>query len=317
MKNPFVCLKCSNHILDHTTKTVDCQDPLYKSSRRHYISCPKQFGRDNKSFVADTLSILQTQNQDTRIREIISIDSRIKHINKGLFNSEAYRKDQQLIRRRDELMHEIANEAREKKDREENSKKDTVLFLTRIGVSKETALNYSDAYNFVYRSIYNGEPLDETAISYAIEWNASELFRREKERKEAERLNNSTLDIAKLKEIYCDGHLYYLYGRSFDMDEGRELYHGYGLSGIEKYEFNNRTFAVLVYDKRLSLDTECDVHKSLHLFNEHCKVLMRRSDSLKYEPILCYHYIYLSIFFQCINEIPIIDCGVDLRRKGQ
>lgn len=317
MKNPFVCLKCSKHILDHTTKTVDCQDPLYQSSRRRHASCAKQFGEARQSLVSDTLSVLQTQNKDTRIREIVSIDSQIKHINKGLFNSEAYRKDQELIRRRDALMHEIANKARDKKNKEENSKKDTLLFLSRIGVSKETALNYSDAYNYVYSCIYNGEPLDEVAISYAIEWNASELFRREKERREVERLNNSTLDIAKLKEIYFDGHLFYLYGRTFDMDEGRELYFGYGISGIEKYELHNQTFAVLVYDVKLFEDTVCNIRSSFHLFNEHCKVLMRRSDSLKYEPIHCYHYIYLSIFFQCINEIPIIDCGVDLRRKGQ
>lgn len=307
MKNPFVCLKCSKHILDHTTKTVDCQDSLYKSSRRHYMLCPKQFGRDNKSFVADTLSILQTQNQDTRIREIISIDSQIKHINKGLFNSEAYRKDQELIRRRDALMHEIAKEAKDKKDREEISKKEAVLFLSRIGVSQETALNYFDAYNFVYSSIYNGEPFNEVAISYAIEWNTSELLRREKERKEVERLNSSALDIAKLKEICRDGYLFYLYGRTYDIDEGRELYFGYGLSGIEKYEFNNQTFAVLVYDEKLSEDTECNILSSFHLFDEHCKVLMRSSDSPKYEPILCYHFLYFSIFFQCIDEIPIID----------
>ena len=306
--NPFVCLDCEKHVLNHSTKTIDCQDPVYKSSSVYSIPCPKQSGlfMPKNSFLSPSAS-----SSDKRIEEILRLEKGIKQIEKGLFNREAYRKDQELIQRQKELLHEMTEEANKKKQKEEYSKAETKELLSRLGISPETTLNFSKAYNFVYGSFYNDKPIDEVAISYAADWNQNEISRRERLRKDAVRLDKSALDVKSFldnKPIFPDMAVCYVYSMTDNFDEdGGYSYSGYAIVSVEVADILSHHYLVLVYDSQqdnngypglgcgdpfnrpsgdcLSYNSICREIHQLHC-SEDSRIVMRDKNSRSLEPII-------------------------------
>lgn len=313
------CLDCEYVVIDNQKHTIDCGYEVTPpnlnddSSPVYYENTTMPFGLRT---LLERLSREHRDHNDYYYKRRRLCPKGDNYVYPSLERMDANIREQSLLRSmsiREVVEYSLAQKA--KQEREEAIRCEVKNQLDRLDITAQFSDSYDKIFSYVFRRLLSGVKTEDWILREVSDINMDKVIadqeakmaayrKKRREEDESNRLSKSVLEVDFIRSL--SNSVYYLYGKEYDVDEGRELYYGYGVSAVDSYSIGGHSYAVLVYDRTIKESFNNEFLKTkLASFDKNTKVVMRESQSSKYEPILEYFFNMYSTYLQCTARVKL------------